>query len=342
MSTYPFVCRRTKPITRSLAALLGGAACLAVSILGAAPGMAAEKIIYLLPAPVELPAFGPWVLAKALGHYAKAGYDVQFQVARGGVDVAKQVGVGNAPIGGALGDTSIIVRANGVPVRSVALMGGGSLTVVVARKDRGIKTLADLKGKTIGVLSYQDTTFYALLGMLASVGLTKNDANIQAVGPAAITSLVIAGKADACACVPDWEIMVEDGVKDGTVAMPANRYFPAMSQAIVASDSEIEKNPRLIRAVVQATLAGMKAIMDDPAAAAKTFAGATPSWAGKEALLTRIFANFVKRSYAGQRVLGEMDEARLKTLQDFYLKQGLIERASPVADLYTNQFVEKK
>ena len=81
------------------------------------PAMAAEKITYLLPAPPSLPAFAPWVLAKHLGYYAEAGYDVDFVVARGGVDVAKQIGVGNAPIGGAIGDTPIIVRGNGVPVR---------------------------------------------------------------------------------------------------------------------------------------------------------------------------------------------------------------------------------
>ena len=35
-----------------------------------------------------------------------------------------------------------------------------------------------------------------------------------------------------------------------------------------------------------------------------------------------------------------MDERRLADLQDFYLKQGIIEKATPVKDLYTNQFVE--
>src|SRR5438309_1046223 len=97
--------------------------------LCATPAVAAEKIIYLLPAPPSLPAFAPWVLAKHLGYYTEAGYDVDFVVARGGVDVAKQIGVGNAPIGGAIGDTPIIVRGNGVPVKAVGLMGGGALTV---------------------------------------------------------------------------------------------------------------------------------------------------------------------------------------------------------------------
>src|SRR5215510_13734377 len=142
-----------------------------VALSGAAN--AAEKITYLLPAPPSLPAFAPWVLAKHLGYYSEAGYDVDFVVARGGVDVAKQIGVGNAPIGGAIGDTPIIVRGNGVPVKSVGLMGGGALTVVVGRKDRGIEKLEDLRGKKISVLAFQDTTYYALLGALASKGITK-------------------------------------------------------------------------------------------------------------------------------------------------------------------------
>jgi NitT/TauT family transport system substrate-binding protein len=39
-------------------------------------------------------------------------------------------------------------------------------------------------------------------------------------------------------------------------------------------------------------------------------------------------------------VLGVMDETRLGALQDFYLKQGIIEKTTPVKELYTNQFVE--
>jgi NitT/TauT family transport system substrate-binding protein len=35
-----------------------------------------------------------------------------------------------------------------------------------------------------------------------------------------------------------------------------------------------------------------------------------------------------------------MDEGRLSALQDFYAQQELIRSKSPVADLYTNQFVK--
>ena len=52
------------------------------------------------------------------------------------------------------------------------------------------------------------------------------------------------------------------------------------------------------------------------------------------------FQLYNKYVYAGQKVLGEMDEARLSALQDFYVKEGLIKSKTPVKDLYTNQFIK--
>jgi NitT/TauT family transport system substrate-binding protein len=308
--------------------------------LAASPAAALEKITYLMPAPLSLPAFAPWVLAKHLGYYKDAGYDVTFQVARGGVDVAKQVGVGNAQIGGAIGDTPIIVRGNGVPVKVVGLMGGGALTVIVGRTDRGIHNLADLKGKKISVLSYQDTTFYAMLGAIASAGLTKADVQAEAVGPANVASFVVSGNVDACACTPDWEVDVQMGLPGKTVSIPTQKYFPSMAQAIIASDDTIKKRPDMVRAIVQATLKGMKFVMDNPAKAAKAYMEAMPSFRGGEAKMRRILENYTERTYKGQKIIGEMDPERLAKLQDFYLKEGFIRAKTPVDQLYTNEFVK--
>jgi NitT/TauT family transport system substrate-binding protein len=327
-----------KAFGRLSAPLSAMAAAVSMGIL-AGPAGAAEKLTYLLPAPPSLPAFAPWVLAKHLGYYSEAGYDVDFVVARGGVDVAKQIGVGNAPIGGAIGDTPIIVRGNGVPVKTVGLMGGGALTVVVGRKDRGIEKLEDLRGKKISVLAFQDTTYYALLGALASKGITKNDVNAQAVGPAAVASLVVAGTVDACACTPDWEIDVREGVKD-TVSLPTTDYFQSMSQAILASDKMIAERPDMVRAIVKATLRGMQYVMNDPSKAALTYVEASPSFKGKEELMKKILANYTARTYKGQSTLGAMDPQRLAKLQQFYKAQGFIETELPVDQLYSNDFIK--
>jgi NitT/TauT family transport system substrate-binding protein len=312
----------------------------AASLAAAAThAVAQEKVTYMLPAPQVLPAFAPWMLAQHLGYYKAEGFDVTFVVGKGGVDVGKQVGVGNAAVGGGLGDTPIFVRATDVPVKAVALLGGGSLMVIVARADRGITKLEDLKGKTVTTLAFQDTTYFALLGSLASVGLTSKDLSIQAVGPRGVPAFVIEGKADACACVPDWEIEVVEGLQKKTVSMPSKDFFPSMAQAILASDETIKTKPKLVEGMVRATLKGMKFIMDNPDKAAVEYVKAMPAHAGKEKLMAAILRNFVERTYKGQQKLGIIDAKRLEAVQSFYLKQGIITKATPVAELYTNDFV---
>jgi NitT/TauT family transport system substrate-binding protein len=314
--------------------------CAAAAIMsGGVQTASAETITYLLPAPLSLPAFGPFVVAKQRGYFKAEGLDVEFQVAKGGVDVAKQVGAGNAVIGGGIGDTPIIVRPNGVPVKAVAVLGGGALMQLVLDKDKGLKTVKDLKGKTITVLAYQDTTYFALLGMLASQGMTKDDVNAQAAGPVNVWKLFLAGQSDAFASTPDWTALVM-GAKKNIEVIPSDSLFKSMAQAIIASDETIKKNPELIQKIVRATLKGMKDIMADPVGAAADFVKATPDLAGKEEFVALSFKLYNQYVYGGQKVLGEMDEARLSALQDFYVKQGLVRSKTPVKDLYTNQFVK--
>ena len=314
-------------------------AVVAAACIASGSAQAQKKVTYLLPAPEFLPAFAPWQLAKHKGYYAAEGLEVTFQRSKGGVDVAKQVGVGNAPIGGGIGDTSILVRPSGIPVRSVALMGGGSLVQLVARADRGIEKVEDLKGKTISVLSYQDTTFYASQGIMASRGLTRNDANIQAAGPQGVWKLFVEGKADAMIGVPDW-IGIARGQNVKMKIFNAMDYFPSMAQAILASDAMIEKDPKLIRSLVQATLKGLTDLMTDPVAAANDYVKAVPRWSKAAGAMAATFKLYNTYTWPGQKVLGAMDEKRLAALQDFYLKAGFIKKTTPVADLYTNRFVQ--
>ena len=300
---------------------------------------AAESVTYLFPAPPILPAFGPIQLAKGRGYFEKEGLDVKFEVGRGGVDVAKQVGAGNAPVGGIVADGPILVRGNGVPVKIVCVFGGRGFMQMVVREDSGITKPADLKGKTISVMSFQDTTYYALLGLLASAGLSQSDVNIEAAGPVGVWQLVAAGKTVGMAGVPDWIPPVEAaGVK--VRILQTEDYFPHMAQGIASSDDMIKKNPQLIQKVVTAALHGMKDIMDDPDGSAVDFVKYVPAWQGKEGAIKWTFEYYAKHVYPGQKKLGQVDSQRLAKLEDFYLSKGIITKKVPVDDLYTNQFIK--
>ena len=303
------------------------------------PAFALEDVTYLFPAPPILPAFGPIQLAKGKGYFEANGLNVRFAVGRGGVDVATQVGAGNAPLGGIVADGPIVVRQNGVPIKVVAVFGGKGFMQLVVRDDSGISKPADLKGKTITVMSYQDTTYYALLGLLASVGLSKDDVDIQSAGPTGVWESVATGKSVGMAGVPDWIPPVEAaGVK--VKILPSDQFFPHMAQGIGASDKTIKENPELIRKFVTAALHGMKDIMDDPDKAADDFVKFVPEWKGKEAAVKAAFKYYAQLVYPGQKQLGEVSVERLTQLQDFYLAKGIIKKKSPVDELYTNAFLK--
>jgi NitT/TauT family transport system substrate-binding protein len=291
---------------------LAGLAAVALSaaLLMMPTAWAADTVTYLFPAPPSLPAFGPIRLGKGKGYFSEAGIDVNFAIGRGGVDVAKQVGAGNAPLGGIVADAPIMVRQNGVPIKIVAVFGGRGFMQLVVREDSGIEKPADLKGKTISVMSFQDTTYYALLGLLASVGLTQDDLNIQSAGPSGVWELVATGKSAGMAGVPDWIPPVEAaGVKVKVIA--TDEYFPHMAQAIGVSDQVIKEKPELVGRFVQAALRGMKDIMDDPSKAAGEFVNYVPEWKGKESAVKAAFTYYATLVYPGQKKLGEVDAERL-------------------------------
>ena len=305
----------------------------------ASPAQADEKITYLFPAPPLLPAFGPIQLAKGKGYFSQAGLDVTYAVGRGGVDVAKEVGAGNVPLGGIVADAPIVVRQNGVPIKIVAVFGGKGFMQLVVREDSHIEKPADLKGKTITVMSYQDTTFYALLGLLASAGLTKDDVDIQAAGPVGVWQLVATGKSAGMAGVPDW-IPPLEAAGVAVKVLPTDEFFPHMAQAIGASDQTIKDRPEMVRAFVKAALQGMKDIMDDPATAAQDFVKFVPEWKGKEDQVKEAFVYYDKLVYPGQKDLGEVNPERLAKLEDFYMAKGIIQKKTPIDELYTNQFIK--
>ena len=320
--------------------LMAAGTALGVTLFNApASSQTPEKVTYLFPAPPVLPAFGPIRLAQGKGYFAAAGLDVSFAVGRGGVDVAKQVGAGNAPLGGIVADGPIMVRGNGVPVKIVAVFGGKGFMQLVVREDSGIEKPADLKGKTITVMSFQDTTFYALLGLLASAGLTQNDVDIQAVGPTGVWEFVAAGKSVGMAGVPDWIPPVQAaGVK--VKVIQTDEYFPHMAQGIAASDQTIKDKPEMVRKFVKSALHGMKDMMDDPDKAADDFVRFVPEWKGKEGAVKFAFNMYAKLVYPGQKELGEVNAERLAKLQEFYVAKGFIQKATPIDELYTNEFIK--
>ncbi|QPM92221.1 ABC transporter substrate-binding protein [Pseudooceanicola algae] len=327
-----------KKFIRNIAA----AALTAVATLPAAQAQDLEKITYLFPAPDFLPAFAPFQVARAKGYYEEAGLDVTWQIGKGGADVAKQVAVGNVELGGGIGDTPIIVRQNGLPVKGVALLGGRPLTQVLIRAESGIEDVAGLVGEPVGVIAYQDTTYYNLLAALAASGVDANDVDIQAIGAGGMVQLMISGDVTAISGTPDWAVAIEHAGVDLNI-IEMDTMLPAMAQAILASEDTIAEKPELVDAFVDATLKGLNDVIADPEGSAAAVAGFVPQMEGQEAMLVEVMERYATLVYAmpeGQ-TLGTFDAERMSTVANFYLDAGIVTEVSDTPeDYFTNAFAE--
>ena len=324
-----------KPTLRSASLFVLGAACLCLATVASA-----QKITFLLPSAPVLPAFAPFMLAQHKGYYKAEGLEVDFETGKGGADVAKQVGAGNATMGVAIGDSVPIVRSNGVPIKAVALLGGRSLMQLVSREDRNINSPKDLKDKTVSVMAFQDMSYYALLATLASASLNKNSVQAQAVGPVNIWQLLVRGDVDAMVGVPEWGMSAEAaGAKLKWTS--TNAYYPGMAQVIIASDNTIKSQPQVVQKFVNATLKGLKDLMDDPQKAGAAYIEAVPAHKGKEDFIMKTLRYYATTVYPGQAKLGAVDAGRLDELQTFFVAQGLIPKKLPADDVFTNQFLPR-
>ncbi len=301
---------------------------------------AQERIKFLLPGPPALPAFVQFQLAKSKGYFLKEGFDVEFIGAKGGVDVAKQVAVGNGDMGTALADTVILVRPNGVPVKAVAQLGKGGLNQLIAREDSGIHSLKDLKGKRVGVGSFSQSSYYELLAVLGHLGIPKEQVDIQAAGPGGIAQMIVGGVIDAIVNPPEWAL--EFKAKGVPVrVLPIEELFPAMPQSLLASDDAIANRPKMVGAIVRGMLLALQDVIDNPKQAAADYVKAMPQYAGQEARFQEILQLYIDDVYVASKpgMMGAFDPKRFEAVQSFYLTNKVLEKGSPISELYTNAFV---
>lgn len=300
--------------------------------------LAADKITMMFPASEDLPNVSAFQIAKYKHYYSDAGLDAEFLAGHGGVYGGRQAGDGNVDFAEIFGDTAVVLRSQGVPIKMVALMGGQGPVVLAANAQSGIRNLKDLKGKSISILGREDSTYYILLAALASANLKEEDVKIRSLGPSGVIRDFIRGDVQVCACIPEWIVEAEDaGVKMNLIRVAA--FLPSLAQSIVTSDRFLAAHPDTVRRFVQATLKAYVELRDNPTEGAKVYADAVPVHEGQEAKLLRIYRYHDRFSWAGQRFAGVIEPQKVEELQDVYYNLHIITKKSSLDSLFTNEFV---
>lgn len=298
------------------------AAALAALVL-ASPALAADKLTVLLDWYVN-PDHAPLVIAKEGGYFARHDLDVDLVVSSDASAPSKLVAAGKADVAITYQPDMMLQIKEGLPIVRFGTLIDTPLNCLIVLKDGPIKSLADLKGKTVGfsVASFQNVYLDAIL---KTVGLSSKDVktinlNFNLIPP------LLAGQVDA---VMDGYrnvelIQLELEGHPATAWFPEENGVPGYDELIYVAASDKISDPRLPRflaAIEEATAF----ILDRPEEALTMFMKSH----------TDLDNELNRRSFAATlshfpKHPGELDRGRYLGFAAFMKEKGLLDTAPPL------------
>ena len=142
----------------------------------------------------------PFVVAAKRGLFAKEGISVSTNSVNGSIEAIAKVAAGESEM--ALVDINELIRwrdkPGAPPIKAVFVLFNQAPYSFVARKSRGIRSLADLSGKTVGVAD-SDFSFKLWPALARQNGIKADSLKIYKMSAAVREPILSAGQVDAVA-----------------------------------------------------------------------------------------------------------------------------------------------
>ena len=284
---------------------------------------AADKLTVLLDWFVN-PDHAPLIIADQKGYFDAVGLDVDMIPPADPSAPPRLVAAGQGDIAISYQPNLYLQVAEDLPLVRFGTVVATPLNSLVVLQDGPIKSISDLKGKTVGfsVGGFEDAL---LKMMLSETGLTLSDVELVNINFALSPSL-ISGKVDAViGAFRNFELNQLDLEKrPGLAFYPEEHGVPPYDELIYVTRRELADDPRLPRflaAVEKATLF----LTNHPDEALDLFLKAHPDL--DNPLNRRAFADTLPRF---SKSPGALDTARYRNFARFMKEQGLIEEIVPV------------
>ena len=210
----------------------------------------------------------PLTIAEQLGYFKQEGLDLTIVDFAGGSRALQAVVGGSADVVSGAFEHTVNMQFKGQPMRAFALQGLAPQIVlgVNPKTMANYKTVADLKGKKIGVTAPGSSTNVLVNFVLAKAGLKPSDVSIVGVGAAnGAVAAMRAGQIDAMSNLdPVITLLQRSGdlkiISDTRIVSEAEKVFggPMPGGCLYCPQSFIDKNPNTVQAMTNAMVRANK------------------------------------------------------------------------------------
>lgn len=327
--------------------------------MGSQASFGAEKIRLLLPQRNIDESIALFPVAKYLGYFEQEGLDVDILAVGGSNEVAVQIASGNGDIGEASPAQAVIgMQKNAsapLDLRYFYDVGYTNIWSISVPADSSIKSIAELRGKKIGVSS------------LGSAGLTYGKAYIRSAGlnpDTDVTFIPIGTAAQAVTAVQHkvvdaivfWDTANLRWFEFGGVALReleiGQKLKTLPDVSLVARNDVIRDKPKMLIGFGRATSKALDFTIANPTAAAlivwKMYPEGRPKAYAKDpqkALAQALKIIKLREGvWVSPRTRGKNGlflEENWQDLNDFLLKEKQIAEPVPTSRMYTNALIDE-
>ena len=279
--------------------------------------------------------FAPIYVAVQEGYFAANGLDVTIRHHGASESLFGALAAGQEDVVFAGGDEMLQARSQGVDVVNIATVYQEYPAAVLVPQASPVQTIADLKGRSVGLPGEYGENWFALLLLLQQAGMTRDDVNVVSIGYTQQAALM-GSKVDAVVGFTNG-----DAVRFAQAGFPvrAMRLSGLVGVGLGATSATLQAATPRLRSMWGAIERAMKLCQDNPqqamADAAKYVPGLDQPANAATALAT---LQATVSLYGSPDQFGRQDDATWASMTKFMAGAGLL-GDQPVGQAYTADVV---
>jgi len=282
--------------------------------------------------------FAPLYVAIEKGYYRDEGLDVSIDYSMEN-DNTVLVGTGKLTFAVVSGEQVLLARAQELPVTYVMAWYQQYPVGIVAKKSSGITTVADLKGKKIGLPGLYGANYIGGMALLDSAGLSAKDVTLDSIGYNQVAALV-AGQEDAVIVYTANEPaqLQNQGVE--YVLFKTSDAVDLVANGLITNEKTLQDNPELVKKMVRATLLGIEYTVAHPDEAfeiSKKYVSTLAS--SDQKTQKQVLLNSIEMFKTDQ--YGYSRPEAWQNMQNILLKMGLLSQPLDLTQAFTNEYLPK-
>jgi NitT/TauT family transport system substrate-binding protein len=282
--------------------------------------------------------FAPLYVAIENGYFRDEGLDVTIDYSMENDNMAL-LGADKLQFAIVSGEQVLLARAQELPVVYVANWYRDYPVAIAAKKEQGIQSLADLKGKKIAVPVLSGASYIGMRALLNAGGLQESDVDIDVVGFTQAEMLATDHDQAAVIYTANETVQLEAQGYELDV-LRVSDYLALVGNGLATSEKVISENPELVQKMVRAFLRGVEATIADPDEAFEISKKYVDNLAeGDQAVQRQVLAASIELYTDGQ--MGYSDPQAWENMQSILLDMGLLSAPLNLSEAYTNQFVSE-